>query len=152
MIEWEKFVADRDLIDSLRMDCSTLTPTLESQFHLAAQSIRKALIEIYEPFISDLAIEETKTTVENTLVLGTPSFRTMWTEWDSTTRGTEIEPKGWVMATLLTEGQIIILRGDPDVVWATLAKDYQQELIEQEGNEDMAKERIKESFFGYLSH
>lgn len=108
-----EFTADKEMMDSLKLDASISTPRQERQIRIIARQVASEFTLIYSQFIPAETFEKTNGVDEaRNMPLGIYS------------------PKGRIMVF-----------DDPGNLWNKFTKDAQKRLIQEYGNEKKAQQR-----------
>ena len=134
-----EFTANRDMVDSLKLDASILTPKQDNQVKIVAKESSNELITLYGRFISNKTIKEVQGIEDRILVSDTDAFSEMYTSWN-TIIITPTLPEKVTKGTYFVQGRIIAI-DNPDRLWDTIfPEEVQKSLIKQIGNEEETKQ------------
>lgn len=135
-----EFTADKEMVDSLKLDASILTPKQERQVKIVARQVASEFTSMYSQFIPPDTLEKTKGIEDRILITKNDAFGIMYTDWDSE----HLVPSPFNKALLglcFTKGGIMAL-DDPRNLWNKFPKNVQEELSQEYGSEAKAKQRI----------
>ncbi len=144
------FTADSDLVDSLKLDMSDLTPGQDKVVNEVANKIQNTIVDTYKEFIPSSSLYHADSVNDRVIVSDTPAFQEMYANWASDSDGNY--PDKSIRAAYFPEGKIIAF-DDPNRIWELYADDAKAEAIKVFGSEEKAKENVASiAFFDYLTH
>lgn len=77
-----EFTANRDMVDSLKLEASNIPPRLESNLRMVAKKAARILVNRYRQFIPDSTIISSQGLENRILNLDPQAFNAMRENWD----------------------------------------------------------------------
>lgn len=138
-----EFTADRDIVDSLKIEASILAPKQEIMIKSLAQRISEIMAQNYGSYIPYTTLAKIKGIEENVLVLNTYALQTFYNDWGVKKEETDEQKttNEQVQGVTFTEGNVIALH-DPYASWSTLPDEIQNYFIAKCGSEEKAKDIV----------
>lgn len=133
----------RDIADSLRLECSILSPSENSQIKQLAHNVRKKFHAQFGRFFRQNVLEEVGDVENRIVVTDVSAFNTILAEWNSTKWNSTknlLPLLENVFAAHFPNEKFIIMFKQFDRYWDKTSKEFQQTLIELTGSENKAKE------------
>lgn len=131
-----EFTADKEMIDSLKLDASILTPRQERQAKIVVKQVVSEFTSMYGRFIPVETLERVKGIEDRVLITSDDVFEIMYTDWSA-----PAAPDEEIKGIYFTEGRVMAF-GDPKNYWSKLPKEVQEGLIQKYGSEGKAKLRV----------
>lgn len=149
--EVEHFIADRDIVDSLKLEASTLHPKLECSIARTIPQVVKALVDEYSFFMPLESLERAKSLPERAVVTDTNTYGEFRSCWSGITEEDTGDTDGKVLFT----GNIILVK-DPaslSYMWDNMSDDGKEAWVKEHGNEQEVRRVMgEERLFGVLIH
>jgi hypothetical protein len=144
----EFYVADKQLADSLLLDCSMLTPAQQEILHDVAATVKEHVAQQYEPYIQAEALNTTSHVADRPIVMKREDFEGFYGQWNRSGD----TPSEATFGVTYRHGEIIALM-DPNEVWGVCRPDAQEAWVEQFGSEDVARQLVGDtSILDNLTH
>lgn len=151
--ELTDFTADRDLVDSLKVDISILTPDQDRVFKKRIKVANQKFLEMYGHLIPEETVQKVEGIEDRFLVTETDAYRVMHTEWDSVSTDLTPPSKG-AKATFVTQGRIVTI-SDPRTLWEDIfSEDVRTRIIDvYDGDEQKARDMATQiAFYQFAFH
>lgn len=149
--ETEFFLADRELVDSLKLEASTLDPKFERSIARTIPQVIEALVDEYSFFMPLESVERTKSLPERVVVTDTNTYREFRRCWSGITEKDRENTDG----KFLFIGNIILVKdpGSLNYMWDYISDDGKETWMKEHGNEQEARKVMgEERLFGVLIH
>lgn len=135
-----EFIASRDVVDSLRLEISTVQPRLQEGLGIIARKVAAIMVDKYGQFMPKAKRKVADGIEHRLLLLEKDSFQTFYDAWIPR------EEQDYPIAAVFRKGLITVLR-DPYEAWNDIPEDERARFVEFFGSEHEAK---KEVMFGNL--
>ncbi|HSX40826.1 MAG TPA: hypothetical protein VLF68_04395 [Candidatus Saccharimonadales bacterium] len=139
-----RYTADRDLVDSLKLEVSTQAPSQDSALKRTAATIVKTLERSYGSYIPASKLEELDGIPDRILMTDGESLRAVGTYWHEERKGRQNTE--YMIGTVYREGSIVHIT-DPRNIWDGLSPDNKKMLM---GDGVESGEVMKRGYIGLI--
>lgn len=141
---WERFTADRDITDSLKIEASSVSPEFNHTVQGLIPGMIKGVVDDYYPYIPTATLERLKTLPDRFVVTDEDTYSELQDCWS----GTKIKSGG----TFKFHGNLIFIK-DPkscEDFWDTITAEAQLLWVNRYKTEKEAKKTVGLMSFCYL--
>lgn len=139
------FSVGKDVVDSLKLEVSSLGPIKEKQVKDFAKTIFSEISSTYKEFIPENTLEKNKNISDKIIVVDRKTLRNLLLEWTQDGIYRFLDP-GKIAGSYFIQGKFIAC-DNPNNHWEILKKSNQKRFMEKFGNEENAKKIVTKSLF-----
>src|SRR5512135_3500861 len=109
-----EFTASRDVVDSLKLEASDISPRLDRELRMVAKKAGRFLEGRYQKYIPKATLKRARGFENRILVTDSETFGMIWKEWD--TISPETEPDADTKGIYFVQGRVMAF-DDLDKLW-----------------------------------
>jgi hypothetical protein len=153
MGEVQEFTATPDMVDSLKLEASMLTPSQDAYFKKQAKLLSQDFLSRYRELIPQKTLRRTQHPENRFVITPSKEFKQLYGEWDSTTRNQGEKPDKGIHGVYFPEGRFVGL-DNPLTVWeGEFSEKTKQKLSKQIGGRRKARQEVANvSVYEFLTH
>ena len=143
LAEAKRYVADRDVVDSIKLEVSAIDPQFEGMVREVVPQIVKVCVDNYYPYLTLEALEKAKTLADRIVVTDKETFSLLRDTWREDWKE-EDEDKVENDGVRMFIGDIILLKAPSNLeyAWGKFSDAIKQENIRNFKSEEGAKREL----------